>query len=87
MKARDNDSGTNAEITYSVSDDHYRVDNKGIIYNRKTLDADDNNAYYEFMVTATDRGAAQSSILQGRSSWRGTCIELYIYCIENYYIE
>ncbi|KAK8735113.1 hypothetical protein OTU49_005498, partial [Cherax quadricarinatus] len=56
VKARDEDSGTNAEITYSVSDDHFRVDNKGIIYNRKTLDADDNNAYYEFMVTATDRG-------------------------------
>ncbi|XP_045127513.1 neural-cadherin-like isoform X1 [Portunus trituberculatus] len=56
VKARDDDSGTNAEITYSVSDDHYRVDNKGIIYNRKTLDADDNNAYYEFTVTATDRG-------------------------------
>lgn len=41
---------------YSVSDDHFRVDNKGIIYNRRTLDADDNNAYYEFVVTATDRG-------------------------------
>lgn len=59
VKARDDDSGTNAEITYSVSDDHYRVDNKGIIYNRKTLDADDNNAYYEFTVTATDRGKAK----------------------------
>ena len=56
VKARDDDSGTNAEITYSVSDDHFRVDNKGIIYNRKTLDADDNNAYYEFTVTSTDRG-------------------------------
>ncbi|KAK4289887.1 hypothetical protein Pmani_037174, partial [Petrolisthes manimaculis] len=56
VKARDSDSGTNAEITYSVSDDHFRVDNKGIIYNRKTLDADDNNAYYEFQVTSTDRG-------------------------------
>nr|XP_027213140.1 neural-cadherin-like [Penaeus vannamei] len=56
VKARDDDSGTNAEIVYSVSDDHFRVDNKGIIYNRRTLDADDNNAYYEFVVTATDRG-------------------------------
>ena len=60
VKARDDDSGTNAEITYSVSDDHYRVDNKGIIYNRKALDADDNNAYYEFTVTATDRGMVKS---------------------------
>ena len=56
MKARDDDSGTNAEINYSVSNDHFRVDNKGIIYNKKTLDADDNNAYYEFTVTATDKG-------------------------------
>ncbi|XP_063604101.1 neural-cadherin-like [Penaeus indicus] len=56
VKARDDDSGTNAEIVYSVSDDHFRVDNKGVIYNRRTLDADDNNAYYEFVVTATDRG-------------------------------
>ncbi|XP_076032082.1 neural cadherin isoform X3 [Oratosquilla oratoria] len=56
VKARDEDSGSNAEIVYSVSDDHFKVDNKGIIYNKKTLDADDNNAYYEFTVTATDRG-------------------------------
>ncbi|XP_064079326.1 neural-cadherin-like isoform X1 [Macrobrachium nipponense] len=56
VKARDEDSGTNAEINYSVSNDHFRVDNKGIIYNKKTLDADDNNAYYEFTVTATDKG-------------------------------
>lgn len=56
MKAKDDDAGTNAEIIYSVSDDHFRVDNKGIIYNDKILDADDNNAYYEFTVTAIDRG-------------------------------
>ncbi|XP_076297147.1 neural-cadherin isoform X1 [Lasioglossum baleicum] len=56
VKATDADSGTNAEIEYLVSDDHFSVDSKGIIVNNKQLDADNNNAYYEFVVTAKDKG-------------------------------
>lgn len=52
----DADSGTNAEIEYLVSDDHFSVDPSGIISNNKQLDADNNNAYYEFVVTAKDKG-------------------------------
>nr|CAI5819088.1 unnamed protein product [Callosobruchus analis] len=52
----DADSGTNAEIEYFVSDDHFSVDPSGIISNNKQLDADNNNAYYEFVVTAKDKG-------------------------------
>ena len=50
MKASDSDSGANAEIVYSVSNDHFAVDNNGVISNNKRLDADSNNAYYEFQV-------------------------------------
>jgi len=56
VKATDADSGANAEIEYLVSDDHFSVDNNGIIVNNKQLDADNNNAYYEFIVTAKDKG-------------------------------
>lgn len=56
VKATDADSGSNAEIEYLVSDDHFRVDKDGIIMNHKQLDADNNNAYYEFIVTAKDKG-------------------------------
>ncbi|XP_045534256.1 neural-cadherin isoform X3 [Papilio machaon] len=56
VKAMDADSGKNAEIEYLVSDDHFAVDNNGIITNNKQLDADNNNAYYEFVVTARDKG-------------------------------
>ncbi|XP_046410179.1 neural-cadherin isoform X2 [Neodiprion virginianus] len=56
VKAMDSDSGTNAEIEYIVSDDHFSVDSNGIIVNNKQLDADNNNAYYEFIVTAKDKG-------------------------------
>ncbi|XP_015602417.1 neural-cadherin isoform X3 [Cephus cinctus] len=56
VKATDADSGANAEIEYSVSDDHFSVDSNGIIVNNKQLDADNNNAYYEFVVTAKDKG-------------------------------
>ncbi|XP_057671471.1 neural-cadherin isoform X4 [Diorhabda carinulata] len=56
VKAMDADSGTNAEIEYLVSDDHFSVDPTGIISNNKQLDADNNNAYYEFVVTAKDKG-------------------------------
>ncbi|XP_043276745.1 neural-cadherin isoform X3 [Venturia canescens] len=56
VKATDSDSGANADIEYLVSDDHFSVDSSGLIVNNKQLDADNNNAYYEFVVTAKDRG-------------------------------
>nr|BAD91055.1 Af2-cadherin [Artemia franciscana] len=56
VKATDADSGDNAEIEYSVSDDNFQVDQKGVISNARQLDADNNNAYYEFTVTAKDKG-------------------------------
>ncbi|KAK0085585.1 hypothetical protein PV325_004823 [Microctonus aethiopoides] len=56
VKATDADSGANADIEYLVSDDHFSVDSNGLIVNNKQLDADNNNAYYEFVVTAKDRG-------------------------------
>lgn len=56
VKATDSDSGTNAEIVYEVSDDHFAVDSNGIVNNNKQLDADNNNAYYQFVVTAKDKG-------------------------------
>jgi len=56
VKATDRDSGANAEIEYSVSEEHFTVDSSGVISNAKQLDADNNNAYYEFTVTAKDKG-------------------------------
>lgn len=56
VKASDADSGTNAEIEYLVSDEHFSIDTNGVIRNAKQLDADNNNAYYEFVVTARDKG-------------------------------
>ena len=50
VKASDADSGSNADIAYSVSDDHFAVDSSGVISNNRRLDADSNNAYYEFQV-------------------------------------
>lgn len=56
VKATDADSGINSEIEYMVADDHFSVDSNGEIVNNKQLDADNNNAYYEFIVTAKDKG-------------------------------
>ena len=56
VKAADADSGQNAEIEYYLSDDHFTVSSNGIISNNRRLDADSNNAYYEFVVTAKDKG-------------------------------
>jgi len=56
VKASDADSGSNAEIEYLVSDEHFSIDTNGVIRNAKQLDADNNNAYYEFVVTARDKG-------------------------------
>jgi hypothetical protein len=65
VKAMDADSGSNAEIEYLVSDDHFSVDSSGIITNTKQLDADNNNAYYEFVVTAKDKGLFTFSLWCG----------------------
>jgi len=54
VKATDADSGTNAEIEYFVSDDHFSVDSSGLIRNNKQLDADNNNAYYVFRAEKND---------------------------------
>ncbi|RZF43965.1 hypothetical protein LSTR_LSTR013671, partial [Laodelphax striatellus] len=43
-------------LKYHVSDDHFAVDSNGIVNNNKQLDADNNNAYYEIVVTAKDKG-------------------------------
>ena len=51
VEAADADSGSNADIEYYVSDDHFTVNSKGIISNAKRLET-----YYEFVVTAKDRG-------------------------------
>lgn len=56
VKATDSDSGSNSEIEYQVSDSHFIVDSSGVVSNSKQLDADNNNAYYEFVVTAKDKG-------------------------------
>lgn len=64
VKATDADSGVNAEIEYLVSDDHFSVDSNGIIVNNKQLDADNNNAYYEFIVTAKDKGKPRSRTIE-----------------------
>ncbi|XP_052124085.1 neural-cadherin [Frankliniella occidentalis] len=56
VKATDADSGQNAELEYEVSDDHFSIDAAGVVSNNKQLDADNNNAYYEFTVTAKDKG-------------------------------
>lgn len=61
VQGTDADSGSNAEIEYYVSDDHFTVNAQGIISNNRRLDADSNNAYYEFKVTAKDKGESQSS--------------------------
>ena len=63
VKAADADSGQNAEIEYYLSDDHFTVSSNGIISNNRRLDADSNNAYYEFVVTAKDKGTRIKFIL------------------------
>ncbi|VVD01806.1 unnamed protein product [Leptidea sinapis] len=44
------------ELDFEDLHDHFSVDSNGIITNNKQLDADNNNAYYEFVVTAKDKG-------------------------------
>ena len=46
-------NASDADITYSVSDDHFSVDSSGVISSNKRLDADSNDGYYEFRVTMT----------------------------------
>jgi len=46
-------NASDADIRFSVSDDHFAVDSNGVISSNKRLDADGNNGYYEFRVTMT----------------------------------
>lgn len=55
VSASDMDQNKNAEIEYSLDKDDFTIDNKGIIYSNKRLDADINNTYV-LTVRATDRG-------------------------------
>ena len=41
----------NHDFVYTVSDDTFAIDSDGVISSNRRLDADDNGAYYEFMVT------------------------------------
>ena len=43
-------------MEFFASDDHFRVDSQGTIYNNRKLDADNNNANYEFTITSRDKG-------------------------------
>ncbi|XP_044019714.1 neural-cadherin-like [Aphidius gifuensis] len=51
---KDADSNENGIIEYSVTDDNFRIDNAGVIYNNKKLDADYNKALYKFEVIASN---------------------------------
>ena len=75
VKAADADSGQNAEIEYYLSDDHFTVSSAGIISNNRRLDADSNNAYYEFVVTAKDKGNTVIMAILGTPD-RGTCTQV-----------
>ncbi|XP_054165441.1 neural-cadherin-like isoform X3 [Oppia nitens] len=55
VSATDLDTGKNAEIVYSLGREEFTIDEKGIIYSNKRLDADINNTYV-LTVKATDRG-------------------------------
>jgi hypothetical protein len=55
VSASDLDTGKNAEISYSIDKDEFTIDEKGIIYSNKRLDADVNNTYV-LTVRATDKG-------------------------------
>ena len=46
-------NASDADIRFSVSDDHFAVDSNGVISSNKRMDADGNNGYYEFRVTMT----------------------------------
>ncbi|GAB6020542.1 hypothetical protein CHUAL_003225 [Chamberlinius hualienensis] len=56
VRATDPDSGQNAEIDYSVSDNNFTINKHGEIFSNRRLDADDNGAFYMFTVTAKDKG-------------------------------
>lgn len=45
VSASDMDQNKNAEIEYSLDKEDFTIDNKGIIYSNKRLDADINNTY------------------------------------------
>ena len=55
VSATDADTGKNAEIVYSIDRDEFVIDEKGVIYANKRLDADTKSDYM-INVKATDRG-------------------------------
>ncbi|RWS21106.1 Neural-cadherin-like protein, partial [Leptotrombidium deliense] len=55
VSAKDADSGKNAEIIYSLDSELFRIDNRGVIYSNRRLDADVNNIY-RIKVKASDKG-------------------------------
>ncbi|RWS18060.1 Neural-cadherin-like protein, partial [Leptotrombidium deliense] len=55
VAATDADTGKNAELVYSLDRDEFSIDDRGIIYSNKRLDADVNNTY-QMTVKATDKG-------------------------------
>jgi hypothetical protein len=55
VAATDADTGKNSEIVYSLDRDEFVIDDKGVVYSNKRLDADANNIY-QMIVKATDKG-------------------------------
>lgn len=87
VKATDADSGANADLEYLVSDDHFSVGSSGLIVNNKQLDADNNNAYYEFIVTAKDKGKIMKKYLYSLSHYHLTIIYLFYFIFFNFHLK
>ena len=81
VKASDADSGSNADIAYSVSDDHFAVDSSGVISNNRRLDADSNNAYYEFQVQLWGRIWPETVVSAPLLAW---CLDVWFYFIKHF---
>lgn len=59
MQADDKDGGENGRIKYALNDNNFTINDKGEIFARTRLDADQNRErffIYRFNVTATDYG-------------------------------
>ena len=57
MDASDKDSARNAEIRYSVDDEHFSINDDGMVVARQRLDADQTRQgfhIYRFNITARD---------------------------------
>jgi protocadherin delta 1 len=64
VSAVDKDSGSNAELVYSLDDLNFSINSRGEISARRRLDADqlrERAFIYRFNVTATDRGRPRLS--------------------------